>query len=374
MKFLRVFFLASASSLGFGCNNDASPSDGMASGGANGAGALNASGGAVASGGAPGSGGTLSTGGTLGFGGAVSSSGGSPLGSGGAAAGSNGGSNSHGGEGAGGAASGGTAGNSANVGGAKTGEGGASKGGNSGGVAGASTSGGAAGASSDTTIAGTFDGALITYPCGSSHSGYDCDNVGCSNGQVTHTQTFKIGGTMGTAYDLTFRVVGVVEAYNYVGGTRDAGSASITTNPDLFLRGGAPQPNGASGYDYDVYELDVAPPGSASTEAYFLNSVTSAENPHTSSTTLHLSFPIDYTKTIRVQGGGTISVKQYDSNCKSVMNCGKTAGNSCAAPRTIAISDAMPPAPSSFSQPYQMPTGAYGQWLFFDVKSVIPAK
>jgi len=375
MKSLRFVLFGSAAALSFGCS-DSAPTDGAALGGASSGGSSQggaslggasqggalASGGTVASGGAPGAGGANAAGGAVSSGGAI--------GSGGAAAGSS----STGGQSAGGAAQGGAAGNTSS-GGGKAGSGGAAQGGNSsGGAAGAPGSGGAAGAMSDTTLAGTFDGALITYPCGTGHGGFDCDNVGCTNGQVTHSSKFTLGGDASTVYELTFHVYGVVEVYNYVGGTRDAGNASVLTNPDLFLRGGAAQPNGASGYDYDVYQLDVTPPVSGSPATYFLNSVTSAENPHSSNTTLHLTFPIDYTKTIRVQGGGAITVKQFDSNCKSVMNCGKTAGNSCAAPRSIPISDAMPAAPASFSQPYQMPMGAYGQWLFFDVKSVVPAK
>lgn len=367
MKSELVFVLASASMLVIACNDDAGTT--MGAGGAS-AGA--SPGGAFAAGGSPSNGGVLGSGGERPMGGAFAT-GGAELGSGGAMAGASAsGATSRGGQGASGAASGGTAGSAA-VSGGKGGEGGALSGGSSsGGVAGATA--GAAGAINDTKIAGAFDGALLTYPCGAAHSGYDCDNVGCSNGQVTHSETFRLGGDSGSVYELTFRVRGIVEAYNYVGGTRDAGNASIATNQDLFLRGGAPQPSGASGYDYDVYELDVAPAVSGVPTTYFLNSVSSAENPHTSSTTLHLTFPLDYTKTIRVTGGGTITIKQFDSNCKSVMNCGKTSGNTCAAPRTVSLSDAMPSAPSSFSQPYQMPAGAYGQWLFFDVISVVVAK
>jgi hypothetical protein len=30
----------------------------------------------------------------------------------------------------------------------------------------------------------------------------------------------------------------------------------------------------------------------------------------------------------------------------------------------------MPAAPTTFMQPFQMPTGKYGQWVFFDVTDV----
>jgi hypothetical protein len=354
--------------MGGAANNASGGEKAVGSGGALSGGTQgNATGGAQSTGGsASASGGVLATGGANN----ASDGGSSGAGTGGSSSGGKAEAGSGGVAGSSSAAGGSGSGGRVGAGGATAGGGGAS-GGNAGST-GSSGNGGAGGASSDTTIAGKLDGALITYPCGTGHSGFDCDNVGCSNGKVTHTQTFQIGGDSGSTYNLTFRVRGIVEAYNYVGGTRDAGDASITKNPDLFLRGGAAQPAGASGSDYDVYELDVSPAVPNSPNTYFLNSVTNAENPHTSGTTLHLSFAIDYTKTIPVMGGGTITVKQYDSNCKSVMNCGPVAGNSCAAPRKIDLSGASP-APSSFTQPYQMPTGAYPQWLFFDVTSVTKA-
>ena len=311
------------------------------------------------SGGAAGSASTSGTGGTAGatgVGGATGGAGG---------AGTGGSSGDGGTTGAGGGAGAGGAGGAPGSGGVT------GAGGSAGGATGTGGAGGAA--ANDPTIAGTFDGALLGYPCGATHTGYDCDNVGCTNAQVTHTQTFRLGGAAGTVYNMTFRVRGVVEAYNYVGGTRDAANASITSNLDLFLQGGMPQAPGANGYDYNTYELDVSPPVAGAPNTYFFNSVVNADNPHTSVTTQHLTFAIDYTKTIKVAGGGTLTFKTFDSNCRSVMNCGPTQGNTCVAPRSVTLSGAMPAPPASFMQPYQMPTGAYGQWLFFDVNSVTAA-
>jgi hypothetical protein len=367
-----------------GCSSgEATPAagqGGLGSGGSDHGGVLGSGGQSVTGG----TSGASNTGGERAFGGAVNS-GGTPAATGGSVAGagaagtSAGGKQSTGGATTGGALAGGAT--SGGSGGATSTGGVAASGGQNGGRSGAGGGGnsgvgggaGTAGATSDTTLAGEFDGALITYPCGAAHSGFDCDNVGCSNGQVTHATPFRFGGDSGVVYDVSFRVRGIVEAYNYVGGTRDSGNATISSNPDLFLRGGSAQPAGANGYDYDVYELDVSPAVSGAPNTYFLNSVTSTENPHTSSATLHLSFAIDYTKTIRVPGGGTITVKQFDSNCKSVMNCGKTSGSTCAAPRSVSLAEATPAAPATFMQPYQMPAGAYGQWLFFDVTSVVVA-
>ena len=180
----------------------------------------------------------------------------------------------------------------------------------------------------------------------------------------------------GTVYNMTFRVRGIVEAYQYVGGTRDSGSASITTNLDLFQQGGALEPQSTTnGYDYNTYELDVAPAVTGAANTYYFNSVTATDNPHSSGNTQHLTFPIDYTKTIKITGGGMLTFKTFDSNCTMVMNCGPAAGNMCSASlaRTVSLAGAMPPAPASFMQPFQMPTGGFGQWLFFDVTSVVVA-
>lgn len=180
-----------------------------------------------------------------------------------------------------------------------------------------------------------------------------------------------MGGTPGTVYDVTFRIRGVVEVTSYIGGTR-AGAASVLTTPrNLFQVGGTPQQNnGGPSFDYNTYELDVSPPvASAAANVYFLNSVTVAQNPHASgSPTTHLTFDIDYTATIKVQGGGKVTLKVTDSNCTQVQNCGPTTGNSCLAPRTVSLAGATPAAPS-FAQPFQS-GNYYGQWVFFDVTDV----
>ena len=318
--------------------------------------------GGSSTGGSTGTGG-VSTGGSTGTGGSGPGTGGST---------GTGGSGTGGSTGTGGSSTGGSTGTGgANTGGS-TGTGGSSTGGSTGtgGVGGKGT-GGAAGAGDLLSVAASFDGQLLQFPCGASHSGYDCDNVGCSGGTVTHTTTYPIKGTTGAIYSVTFNVRGIVEAYAYVGGTRAAGTASVSqraTNGGLFCSGGAQEPSG-SGNDYNTYELDVSPAVAGEANVYYLNSVISSENPHTSSATQHLTFDINYNATIKVTGGGTLTFKTYDSNCKQVQNCGPTQGSQCQAPRTVSLANVTPAAPTS-TQPFQMPTGAYGQWVFFDVTNV----
>ena len=372
---MRFTLLASATALfltAAGCSNTA-PTVTTGEGGAPGSGGSSTGGstgsGGSETGGSTGSGG-VSTGGSTGAGGVST---GGATGTGGASTGGStgaGGVNTGGATGTGGANTGGSGGKGGSSTGGSTGTGGSL--GGSTGTGGSTATGGAGGAVDLTAVAASFDGQLLEFPCGASHSGYDCDNVGCTGGTVTHTMTYPIKGTTGAIYSMTFNVRGVVEAYAYVGGTRAAGTASVSqraTNGGLFCSGGTQEPSG-SGNDYNTYELDVSPAVAGETNVYYLNSVISSENPHTSTATQHLTFDINYNATIKVTGGGTLTFKTYDSNCKEVQNCGPTQGNQCQAPRTVSLAGVTPAAPTSFTQPFQMPTGAYGQWVYFDVTSV----
>jgi len=342
----------SGGSTGTGGTNSGSGGASTGSGGA-----AVGTGGVNSSGGTTGSGGTTNTGGDFGTTGGVTGSGGAP--DGGVA----------GQVGSGGKAAGGTTGSGGTV---------QPNGGTTG------TGGGTAGAPGGDllSIVGSWDGALNLYPCQDHRSGYDCTNVNCTNGTLTTTHVWPIAGDAGKTYNVTFRVRGVVESYAYVGGTRASGTDSIAKGTSLFCVGGAQQPT-TNGGDYNTYELDVSPPvpgltnvvgtGATAANNYYLNSVIASENPHTSSLTQHLTSKIDYSATIKVTGGGKVTFSSYDSNCALVQNCGPTQGNMCQAPQTVSLAGAMPAAPASFMQPYQAPTGSYGQWVFFDVTDVTAA-
>jgi len=258
----------------------------------------------------------------------------------------------------------------AGAGGAAAGSGGA--GGASAGSGGAAAGAGGGGELDPASIVAAFDGALLKYPCApNSPANYDCQNVNCVNNASTTTNTYMIKGTTGTTYDVTFRVRGIVEVINYKNGVRDAGTASILSNKDLFYRGGVALKAGETGIDYNQYSLTVSPAAESDTAKgiYFLNSVDASQSPKSGPPTEHTSFPIDYVKTIPVPAGSTLTVKVYDSNCRSIQNCGTSpASNKCSSPVTMNLSPAMPAAPSDFTQPYI--AGGYGQFLFFDVTKV----
>jgi len=228
------------------------------------------------------------------------------------------------------------------------------------------------GAGVDVSVVGAWDGALLQFPCGNTHDAYNCSNTACSNNQTTKKTEWTIGGTADSIYEVTFNVRGVVETYYYPGATRDGGS--IKDNPDLFARGGAVQDSSGSNYDYNTYQLVVTPPVTGEPNTYFLNSVTMGENPHASnSPTTHVTFPINYTKTIKVTGGGKVTFTTFDSNCTFLQNCGPTQGSTCANPRTVSLDGVTPSAPTSFMQPFEQPSGAFGQWVFFDITKVVAA-
>ena len=374
---MKRFLLACASiSLlaGTSCGSDATVKPG-GSGGQTGSGGASSGSGGAATGGETSSGGTVGSGGTsAGSGGTTTTGSGGKATSSGGVEGSTGGVMGSGGvtPGTGGTApgtGGGSQGGAVGTGGTGAGTGGMQAGGHPGtGGTSPGTGGGAGGATDLMSVVAAWDGQLVQFPCGTSGSGYDCANVGCVNNMATKTTMWTMAGTASTVYSVTFNVRGIVEAYSYVGGTRDGGS--ITTNLDLFQRGGMAQSAGGSNYDYNTYEMDVSPPVTGEANVYFLNSVSAAEGPHASnSPTQHLTFPINYTKTIKVMGNSVITLKVFDSNCTLVQNCGPTMGNTCAAPRTVSLSGVTPAAPSSFMQPFQN-SGRYGQWVYFDVTAV----
>jgi hypothetical protein len=295
-----------------------------------------------------------------------------------------GGTSTGGGAGRAGGSSGGAGGTSAGASG--SGAGGMSGGAGGGsGMAGSSGSPGTAGAPNLLPIVGSWDGALLTYACGQTGSSYDCAEPTSAACMSTATGTpslipssngmpssWTIAGTTGTVYSVTVRIRGMVEVTSYVGGTRDQGDTSITVSTDLFQQGGSPQAAGGVSFDYNTYELDVTPPVAGAANTYFLNSVTTTENPHApNSPTSHLTFPIDYTKTIKVTGGGQVQLKVSDSNCLINMNCGAVFNSQCSSPRSVSLAGSTPAAPSSFVQPFSgEPATRYGQWLFFDVTNV----
>jgi hypothetical protein len=137
---------------------------------------------------------------------------------------------------------------------------------------------------------------------------------------LTYDQSFDIGGTAGTMYNMTIQVNGITEAKYYSDGMR-VGGDTLLPNPDLesginmLYIGGIP----VNVENYNVYKLTVEDTAGQEIQHYYLNSMprgtaTNYEN--------HDTFPEGYTAVIPIMGGGKVLYHQADRNCHAIDNCG----------------------------------------------------
>jgi hypothetical protein len=143
-------------------------------------------------------------------------------------------------------------------------------------------------------------------------------------------KTATLAGAPGVSYDVKLRFRGVVEMKSYVGGQNDGA---------YFQTGGTPASDG-----WNIYELFVSSPE----QTFFLNQGVSG---------LTYCVPIDYTKTIRMKAGATVTLyaDTVDAGRYEVKNMDEASGARIVIP-------GVPPAPEAF----------HGQFLQMDVISVLP--
>jgi len=103
----------------------------------------------------------------------------------------------------------------------------------------------------------------------------------------------KFGGKPGTNYKVTLRFRGVVEPMMYKNGKQEG---------DYFYIGG--EPNNST---YNIYKLSVSSPASH----YYLNRQDKVG---------HLIFSMDYTTTIEINGGATLTISGDGQNGKMIAN------------------------------------------------------
>jgi len=183
------------------------------------------------------------------------------------------------------------------------------------------------------SIAAAIDGYRYEFPCKdpmpeNPKPGADGVSARATNDPATNdkfTDVKKFGGDPGKRYKVTLRVRGVVEPMMYKDGQMDG---------DLFYIGGAP--NNAT---YNIYELSVSAPESH----YFFNRQDKVG---------HHIFTIDYTKTIEIQGGATLTFHGDGQNGRMITNFLKL------------VVPEIPPAP----QPYN------GQFIQLNVTDVAEVK
>lgn len=132
------------------------------------------------------------------------------------------------------------------------------------------------------------------------------------------------GGSADVTYAVTLRVRGVVEPKNFTGGK---------VEQEHFQSGGSPLSD-----DYNFYSIKVSDPA----QSYTVNR-------HEQKTS-HFVFPLDYTVTIPIRGGATVTVGAYDRNDISIAN------------HTNTVVPELAPAPAAFD----------GQFFQIDVVGIAP--
>ena len=182
-------------------------------------------------------------------------------------------------------------------------------------------------------IAASIDGYRYEFPCKDPmpehlKPGADGVSARATDDPATNdkfTDVRKFGGEPGKRYKVTIRVRGVVEPMMYKNGQMDG---------EYFYIGG--EPNNAT---YNIYQLAVSAPESH----FFFNRQDKVG---------HLIFTIDYTKTIEIEGGATLTFHGDGQNGRMITNFSK-----------LVVPD-IPPAP----QPYN------GQFIQLNVIDVVEAK
>ena len=182
-------------------------------------------------------------------------------------------------------------------------------------------------------IAASIDGYRYEFPCKdpmpeNPKPGADGVSARTTSDAATNdkfTDIKKFGGEPGKRYKVTIRVRGVVEPMMYKNGKQDG---------DYFYIGGEPN-NGT----YNIYQLNASAPASH----FFFNRQDKIG---------HQIFTIDYTKTIEIEGGATLTFHGNGQNGRMITNFLKL------------VVPEVPPAPQPFN----------GQFIQLNVIDVVEAK
>ena len=256
---------------------------------------------------------------------------------------------------------------------------------------------GAGGAPTVESIVPTLDNFFWLGKCGDAQgSGKDCpvyNDVGAQCATSTknppdwfatgafRVATHKVGGTVGTKYVINFDVRGMTGGKHYDGGMRQGTDTNYNqTGNDGWYAGGTPSPT-----KWNTYEIHVSPPVPG--VAVNNQALTCTDCPKTPDNVYftnafggivdgtHEVFPVKFSASFPVLGGGTITLIIHDSNCLAQQNCGTNTDPAamCEAPRAVDMGGFAGVPPAGFAQPYSQqhaPNNWYPQWLLFDVKSI----
>ena len=185
-------------------------------------------------------------------------------------------------------------------------------------------------------------------------------------------------------YAVTFHFTGVLECKVYIHGncTRAANNGRAAKY-NLWCPGGMDPTTAEMANHWNTVMVSVTPTSSTTTPnigPQNLGPLPAAGNwwmlnecPLNTIET-HQTWLIDNDQTITVPGESWINFVEFDTNCKEIINCGSSTDSGTTCGEHFSISppgDAIPAAPGSVTtQPAAAGGGAFGQWLFFDVKSV----
>jgi len=150
-------------------------------------------------------------------------------------------------------------------------------------------------------LGASIDGYRFEFPCKGVMPENPKDGATCASAVVTgdpkKTDNFKaekiFEGEKGKRYKVTLRVRGIVEPMMYKDGKMDG---------DHFYIGG--EPNNAT---YNIYKIGISSPPSH----YFLNRQDKVG---------HKIFAIDYTKSIEIEGGATVTFTGDGQNGQMIAN------------------------------------------------------
>jgi hypothetical protein len=216
-----------------------------------------------------------------------------------------------------------------------------------------------------------LDGFFDDESCQGPRMGSDCIGVWCASGMKIQTKEFKLTGPAGDpskTFAVTLHVRGVAECKSYQGGQRRvAAHAGKDALHDQWYVGGTPV-GIDTGNPWNSQELHVTPPVMGEANNYYMNSCGQGQGES------HFTYKLDYSATVKVPGGGSITYRKVDNNCRMIANCGveESGTGSCAQAHTVEITGSVPPPPNTLVQPLTNTQGARGQFLFIDVTDVKP--
>lgn len=199
-----------------------------------------------------------------------------------------------------------------------------------------------------------------------------------------HWQLKGPGITAGSNYKVVLQITGVVECKTYqnLAACPRAENKGRGGTYNLWCPGGKDPPLTSQPDHYNTVMLSVTPSSSSTTPNlgpqdlgplptegnwWMLNECPQGVSEG------HLTWKMDYEATITVPGESWVNFVEFDTNCREIINCGTSddAAKTCTEHFTVVPQNAVPAPPASITtQPAAPGGGQYGQWLYFDVKSV----